>query len=124
MALLEVDPAPDEGERPFPDVDEVGTIRFGMVTKAYCFSTGELVELEKPALDYVATLRNDEAVFSSETFDHVVRAVDVFKSKVEVQDGKLMIKFSEGGMWRSIEEWRNCFKVRVFNGVVKDSMHT
>ena len=124
MALLEVDPVPDEDERAFPDVEEVGTIRFGMVTKAYNFSTGELVELEKPALDYVATLRNDEAVFSSDTFDHVVRALDVFKSKVEVQYGNIIIKFPEGGMWRSIEEWRNCFIVRVFNCVAKDSMHT
>lgn len=35
-----------------------------------------------------------------------------------------MLKFTEDGMWRSLEEWQNCFKVRVFHGEVKDCIHT
>ena len=123
MADLE-DMEEDEDCGPFPNVDEVAVLRFGSVPKAYCFATGELVELEKPAVDYVTIVRNDEAVFSSESLDHVVRAADVFKSKVEKQNGQFMIKLTDSGIWRSLEDSKNYFEVKVFNGVVKDSMHT
>ena len=35
-----------------------------------------------------------------------------------------MIKLTDSGIWRSLEDSKNYFKVKVFNGVVKDSMHT